>query len=104
MIPGMCGNEVVSPGELGHFGVFEFAFRMCVNALWKEHGAQLLIDFKVIYQLLGFSSIHSAIYFSKGKADVVSSYKWTVQTLMIHCVHFLNNWCSCGLTFLGDSC
>lgn len=47
----------MNPGELGHFGVFRFAFGMCVNALWKEHGGQPLIDFKVICLLLSFSTI-----------------------------------------------
>lgn len=69
MIPGMCGNSAVNPGELGHFGVFEFAFRMCVSTLRKEP----LVDFKVICHLWSFSTLCSvAIYFNKGKADVVS--------------------------------
>lgn len=91
MIPGMCGNEVVNPEDFGHFEMFEFAFGMCVSALWKEHGGQFRIDFKVICQLWSFSTIHSvAIYFDKGEADVVASNIWTVQTLIICCVIFFN--------------
>lgn len=82
MIPGTCGNEVVNPGELDHFGVFRFAFGMCANALWKEHGGQLLIHFRVICLLWSFSTIHALVNdFNKGKPDVVS--KWTVQALMV---------------------
>lgn len=63
----------MNPGELGHFGVFEFAFRMCVSTLRKEPSGQPLVDFKVICQLWSFSTFRSvAIYFNKGKADVVS--------------------------------